>query len=232
MSVRIAVVLPDLLGTYGDRGNVIVLRQRLRWRGIGTEVVEVTARTGVPQHCDLYVLGGGEDAAQSMAAGWLRRHPGIQRAASRGAVVFGVCAGLQILGADFTGPDGVAHHGLGLIDARTRPMPHRAMGELVVRPDPVGGLDSLTGFENHFGGTELGPAARPLGLVRKGTGNGFGGVEGAVQGRVIGTYLHGPALARNPQLADLLLSWVTGDTLPPLELREVTRLRAERLRAA
>jgi CobQ-like glutamine amidotransferase family enzyme len=104
------------------------------------------------------------------------------------------------------------------------------VGELLVEP-AVDGLPVLTGYENHASVTELGSAAAPLGRAVHGTGNGAGdGSEGAVAGKVAGTYLHGPALARNPVLADLLLSWVVGD-LPPVDDAEVDDLRAERLRA-
>ena len=94
------------------------------------------------------------------------------------------------------------------------------------------GLPTLTGYENHAGLTELGPGVRPLGRVLAGSGNGGEGREGAVGGRVVGTYLHGPALARNPALADLLLSWVLGRELAPVDDGDVEQLRRERLAAA
>lgn len=106
------------------------------------------------------------------------------------------------------------------------------MGELVVEAEPGLGLPTLTGYENHAGVTTLGPGARPLGKVLVGRGNDAGdGTEGLVSGRVVGTYLHGPVLARNPALADLLLSWVVGP-LDPLDDEEVEALRAERIAAA
>lgn len=229
MTVRIAHVLPDLLGTYGDRGNVIVLTQRLRWRGIGVEVVDVNVGDAVPAQCDIYVVGGGEDTVQDAAVTQLARHPGLQRAASSGAVVFAVCAGLQLLGTSYTASDGVRHDGLGLLDITTSPLPRRAIGELVGQPVASIGEQPLTGFENHRGGTMLGADAGPLATVTSGVGNGVDRVEGVVAGRVVGTYLHGPALARNPELADRLLTWATGRQLPPLALPEVTRLREDRL---
>jgi CobQ-like glutamine amidotransferase family enzyme len=234
-AVRIALASPDLLGTYGDKGNAEVLRQRLRWRGRATEIVIATAT--VPTACDVYVLGGGEDAAQVLAAERLVRSRGLQRAVARGAVVLAVCAGLQVLGERFTGPDGTVHPGLGLLDVTTTPRDHRAVGEVVARPmlpELAGAF--LTGFENHRGGTRLGPAARPLAQVVSGVGNGSrlgtgAGTEGVLAGRIVGTYLHGPVLARNPALADLLLEWAIGEQLPPLEVPGVERLREQRLRA-
>jgi CobQ-like glutamine amidotransferase family enzyme len=98
-------------------------------------------------------------------------------------------------------------------------------------PDPVA-LETLTGFENHSAVTRVGPGARPLARVLTGLGNGGGdGTEGAQSGRVLGTYAHGPALARNPSLADLLLAWATGSVPRPLEDSEERALRAQRLEA-
>jgi len=227
-TVRIGLVLPEVLGTYGDSGNAEVLRKRLQWRGFEAETVCVRLGDPVPSGLDVYVLGGGEDDAQALAAAHLRKHPGLQRAAAFGAVIFGVCAGLQVLGSKFRGTDGVVHEGLGLIDAITEPGDRRAVGELVTTPEDLLAGEPLTGFENHLGQTTLGPSAKPLGRVVRGTGNGDH-TEGAVSGKVVATYLHGPVLARNPALADLLLSRLVGHALPPLDLAEVDHLRAERL---
>nr|WP_166640545.1 glutamine amidotransferase [Amycolatopsis sp. SID8362] len=221
------MLLPEVLGTYGDTGNAQVLCRRLRWRGLDAEVVPVGLGEPVPSTLDLYLLGGGEDGAQALAAAHLRKH---WRSRSRGAVVFGVCAGLQVLGTRFRGLDGVEHDGLGLLDVTTEAGERRAVAELVATSSELLGRAPLTGFENHLGVSKLGADSEPLGSVVRGTGNGDG-TEGAVTDRVIGTYLHGPALARNPELADLLLSWVAGHPLPPLDLPEVDRLRTERLTA-
>ncbi|RKT52924.1 type 1 glutamine amidotransferase [Saccharothrix australiensis] len=229
--VSVALVLPDLLGTYGDFGNAVVLEKRMTWRGIPAEVVTVNFGEPVPDSCDIYVVGGGEDTAQTLAVRHLREHPGMQRAAGRGAVVLGVCAGIQIFGESFTRADQVTHPGLGLIDSTSHAGGSRAIGEVVATPADGLFEGVLTGFENHQGRTTLGPAARPLAHVKVGTGN-DGSVEGAVQGRILCTYLHGPVLPRNPQLADLLISWATGVELKPLDLPAVTRLRAERAKAA
>lgn len=230
-TMDIGLLLPDVLGTYGDGGNAEVLRRRLEWRGIAARVVAVTIDQPVPDSLDLYVLGGGEDAAQELAARHLARPPGLVAAAGRGAAILAVCAGLQLLGREFTVDGGQARAGLGLLDLATHPVADRAVGEIVTHPR-VAGLDQpLTGFENHRGHTVLGPDAGPLATVAVGVGNGDG-VEGAAQGRILGTYLHGPVLARNPQLADLLLGWAVGAPLAPLDLDCVTELRRQRLAAA
>ena len=226
--VRIGLVLPDVLGTYSDAGNATVLRKRLQWRGIDASIVPIRVRDPVPSSLDLYLLGGGEDEAQALAAARLRADPGVLRAAQRGAVVVGVCAGLQVLGNRFTTGDGAEHAGLGLLDVDTRPGDRRAVGEVVARTQL---LDTpLTGFENHQGVTTIGDGSRPLGDVVSGTGNGDG-TEGAVTGHVLATYLHGPVLARNPALADLLLNWALDTELSPLYMPEVAELRRERLRS-
>lgn len=228
-TVRIALLLPDLLGTYGDGGNVLVLQQRLRWRGIGCETLTVLSSSdAVPEFCDLYLIGGGEDVAQHAAVGVLSRGPGLRRAALRGAPVLGICGGLQVLGTTFMTGDGTRYEGLGLIDAATYPGSSRAIGEVVAESD-LSSVGMLTGFENHLGRTTLGASAQPLGTVLRGTGNGHNAAEGAVSGHVVCTYLHGPVLARNPRLADLLLEWAMGEPMAPLsESPVVNALRTER----
>ena len=230
-AVRIGLVLPDVMGTYGDGGNAVVLRQRLRLRGIAAEIIEITLSDPVPDSLDLYTLGGAEDYAQRLATRHLLRHQGLQRAANRGAPVLAICAAIQVLGHWYETSAGERVDGVGLLDATTSPQSERTIGEVVATPLIEGLTDSLTGFENHRGGTVLGPDARPLSAVIKGAGNRMGdGFDGVLQGSVVATYLHGPCLARNPELADLLLSRVVGP-LAPLELPEVDRLRRERLSA-
>lgn len=232
--LRLVWVYPDLLSTYGDRGNLIVLERRARLRGIDVEQVFVNSDEPVPRDGDIYLLGGGEDLPQVLAARRLRADGGLADAADRGAVVFAVCAGYQLLGTEFGGADGEPTAGLGILDIRSGRGDRRAVGEIVADVDPVLGVPELTGFENHQGVTRLGPDVLPLAQVSVGIGNGGGdGTEGAYAGRVLGTYLHGPALVRNPGLADLLLGWVTGPLrpLPPARDDLSLRLRQERLAA-
>ncbi len=230
-TVRIGLVLPDVMGTYGDGGNAVVLRQRLLLRGIPAEIVEITLAEPVPESLDLYTLGGAEDYAQRLATRHLITHPGLQRAAARGAPVLAICAAIQVLGHWYETSAGERVEGVGLLDVTTSPQDSRTIGEVVATPLLAGLSAPLTGFENHRGGTVLGPDASPLSAVTKGAGNKAGdGYDGAVQGSVVATYLHGPCLARNPELADLLLAKVVGE-LAPLELPEVDVLRRERLAA-
>lgn len=231
-ALRVVWIYPDLLSTYGDRGNLIMLERRARLRGIGVEPIEVNSDQPVPHQGDIYLLGGGEDLPQVLAARRLRAGGGLTAAVSRGAVVFAVCAGYQLIGSVFGGAQGEPVEGLSLLDISSGRGDRRGVGEIVAEVDPALGIDRLTGFENHQGVTAVGPGARPLARVTLGTGNG-NGTEGAYAGRILGTYLHGPALVRNPGLADLLLTWVAG-TLPPLpDAQEAwtRQLRAERLAA-
>ncbi|MDZ7881734.1 MAG: type 1 glutamine amidotransferase [Mycobacterium sp.] len=231
MTVRIGLVLPDVMGTYGDSGNAVVLRQRLRLRGIDAEIVEITLADPVPDSLDIYTLGGAEDYAQRLATKHLIRYPGLQRAAVRGAPVLAICAAIQVLGHWYETSAGERVDGVGLLDVTTAPQDVRTIGEVSATPLLSGLTQPLTGFENHRGGTVLGRDAEALSAVTKGAGNRAGdGYDGAVQGSVVATYLHGPCLARNPELADHLLTQVVGE-LPALQLAEVDLLRTERLAA-
>lgn len=216
-SVHIVSVLPHLLGTYGDGGNVTVLRQRLRWRGIAVRVTSTTPRDPLPSGGDLYVLGGGEDWAQEAALNLLdsARH---RRTLQGPAPVFAVCAGLQILGNSLPRPDGGQRRGLELLDATTVRGLQRAIGEVTADPDPSLGLGRITGFVNHAGLTTLGSCSRPLARMVAGPGNSLDPSEGegACQDNILATYLHGPVLARNPGLADHLLTLTIGSPLTPL----------------
>jgi CobQ-like glutamine amidotransferase family enzyme len=146
--------------------------------------------------------------------------------------VLAVCAGFQIVGTAFPDAEGTAHEGVGLLGVATvKGSGPRAVGELTADMDT---LPTLTGFENHGGVTSLAEGTAPLARVTHGIGNGDGsGTEGAMVGRVVGTYLHGPVLARNPALADLLLGLALGvDALARLDDRVEEALREERLAAA
>jgi lipid II isoglutaminyl synthase (glutamine-hydrolysing) len=231
--LRLVWVYPDLLSTYGDRGNLLVLERRARLRGIAAQSVSVNSDQRVPPGGDIYLMGGGEDLPQILAARRLRADGGLRAAAASGAVIFAVCAGYQLLGTEFGGEDGQPLPGLGLLDIRSGRGERRSVGEILADVDPALGIPRLTGFENHQGVTHVGPGTRPLSRTIRGVGNGDG-TEGAYAGRVLGTYLHGPALVRNPALADLLLGWAAGPLRPVAAQDEewAQRLREERLAAA
>ncbi len=232
MTLTIAHVFPALLSTYGDAGNVSVLRHRAESRGYGVTILTVLPGEPVPADADLYVIGGGEDAQELRAVELLRAENGLPAAVRRGAPVLAVCAGMQILGEWFADGSDICIPGLGLLDLITERRSVRAVGDVIA--DVLGATDlpTLIGFENHLGATSLGADARPLAQVVRGVGNGAGEpVEGVRQGSVIGTYLHGPVLALNPALADYLLAQVVGP-LPPMDDRLAEEFRAKRFQRA
>jgi hypothetical protein len=237
-ALRIVWIYPDLLSTYGDQGNALIMSYRARLRGHEVEQLNVRSDQPLPDQADVYLMGGGEDRPQRLAAERLRKDEGLARAVRNGAAVLSVCAGFQLLGHSFYDDEKGILPGLGLLDVTSSRGTVRCVGEVVSEPDPaltVGGraLPRMTGFENHMGTTTVGADARALATVRRGNGNGAGtGVDGAWAGRILGTYLHGPVLARNPGLADLVLGWVDGNPEPtPSDDRWHEKLRAERLAA-
>lgn len=207
MDLRIVHLYPDLMSIYGDRGNVIALEQRARWRNIPVEVRAHRAGEQLdPEWGDLYFFGGGQDQGQDVVGLDLQGVSGarVKEAIGTGAAILSICGGYQLLGHEYVPEEGPVIPGLGALDVRTVASKRRYVGNLLVEAD--GG--TLIGFENHSGKTYLGPGARPLGRVLVGGGNnGEDKTEGAVQGKVIGCYLHGSLLPKNPWLADRLLSW-------------------------
>lgn len=206
--VRIALLYPDLLGTYGDGGNATALSARARARGLDVDVVAVTLGVPVPA-ADIYLLGGGEDGPQRLARDLLA-DGGLLERYRDGAHVVAVCAGLQILGTSFAVEGDDTFAGLGLVDAVTTRGSSRSVGDLAVMVH--GRL--LVGFENHGGVTTLGPGVDALGDVVHGRGS-DGVRDGFRAPRVWATYAHGPVLAQNPWFADEILAEVVGRELSP-----------------
>jgi len=208
MDLRIGHLYPDLMSIYGDRGNVLALTQRARWRGFDVETRAFT--TGAPwdaEWADLYFFGGGQDQGQDIVGADLQAEHGAQlkESIAGGAAAFSVCGGYQLLGREYVPEVGAPIPGLGVMDVTTRAGKIRFVGNLLAETDDG---KMLIGFENHSGYTYLGPQARPLGRVIAGHGNNdTDKTEGAVQGKLIGCYLHGSALPKNPWLADQLIAW-------------------------
>jgi CobQ-like glutamine amidotransferase family enzyme len=221
--VEIALVYPELLGTYGDSGNALVLARRLTRRGIAARVIEVGITDAVPRQAHIYLHGGGEDSPQFTALDALRASGALRDAVDHDAVVLAVCAGFQLIGTELVDGANQRVQGLGLVDAVTTRAPQRLVGEVAVR-DEVLDTGWLVGFENHRGVTALGSGVTPLGPRVP---DDKSATDGAVRGRVVGTYLHGPVLARNPRLADVLLEWVVGP-LAPLADPQADLLHEER----
>lgn len=220
--LRIAVIYPELLGTYGDGGNGLVLRERALRRGFEATLVSVSIEESLPD-AEIYLLGGGEDGPQRRATDALRTDGTLAQRLDDGATLFAVCAGLQIIGQSFAVEGGDTYPGLGLTALETVRGASRRVGELLVDVDG----NDLVGFENH-GGHTISHGANPLGVVRRGYGN-DGEVDGIHEGGLLGTYAHGPLLAMNPWLADRLLARALGRELEPLAT-VADRLHTERVR--
>ncbi len=258
--LQIGLLLPDVLGTYGDTGNAIVLRERALARDIDAEIVYCSLNDEIPSFLDVYVLGGGEDTAQSLATDHLRKFAGFRNACDSGKPVLAVSASMQILGNWYIDSFGRKVEGLEVLDIETVSRGKRFIGEIVSVPILPGISDLLTGFENHAGVTNVGKDALPLGHVLVGKGNAgdcynvdtltdpafnsmkawesyaeetnaevvFNHFDGAFSNNVIGTYMHGPCLARNPELADWLLSKALGYPLESIEFGAVEEMRRHR----
>jgi len=234
----LAELFPGAMFPQGDGGNLLALEWRCRRRGIAVTSLSVALGMPVPA-ADVYVIGGGEDEDEALIARRLRDDGTLGRAVADGAAVLGVGAGYEVLGQTFEDLDGAVHPGVDLLDVR---MVRGAFVDrrVVTRPNPALGLSALSGYESHRGRATLGPAAVPLAELEVGTGNGraapgMPATDGAVQGRVVGTWLHGPVLPRNPELADLLLGWALGGPLEPMgdrESRFAELVRAERIAEA
>ena len=209
MKLVLCQLYPEHLSIYADRGNVQVIRRRLEWRGL--ELEERPLRVGEsldPEAADLYLVGGGQDRDQMLVAEDLQRHRrALHSAVAGGAAVLAVCGGYQLLGDYYQTGEGRRFPGIGVIDVRTEAGKKRFIGDVVVDSSLVDLKPAtLVGFENHAGQTVLGAACEPLARVISGHGNdGSSGYEGARAGSVLGTYVHGPLLPKNPWLADWLI---------------------------
>jgi lipid II isoglutaminyl synthase (glutamine-hydrolysing) len=203
--VRVGHLYPDYLNIYADRGNIAVFAQRAAWRGHELHVDEIGMEDQiVPGGHDLYYVGGGQDREQLLVAEnlALKAQPLIA-AVHGGAALLAVCGGYQLLGRGYKGFHGEEMPGVGLLPLETVAGERRMIGDVLLETE----LGPIAGFENHAGRTYLDEGAEPLGRVVSGFGNdGRSGYEGCRLLRAIGTYLHGPLLPRNPQLADWLLA--------------------------
>jgi len=224
-TIRIAHLYPSLLNIAGDGGNVIAVERRAGWRGIATEVVPVDfGESPDLATFDLIFFQGGQDIEMAVAAGDLgHKAASLRDAADQGVAIFAVCAGLQLLGHRYIPATGPAIEGMGLLDLETRAGEQRFMQHAACQVGFGDGVQTIVGFENHSGLTELGPGQRPFGTVIAGAGNnGRDHTEGARRDNIFATYLHGPVLPKNPWLADHLIRTVLERRLGgPIQLAEL-----------
>jgi hypothetical protein len=221
--LRVCALYPELMNIYADRGNLLMLERRCRWRGIGFELRSGDLGQALdPDAADLFYIGGGQDRDQKLCALDLvdTKREALHAAAERGTPILAVCGGYQLLGHSYQLHDETLP-GVGLLDLTTvREEGPRLIGNAAIEVELTPGEHRvLAGFENHGGRTYLSSEAVPLGRVLKGFGNnGQDGHEGARVRNVIGTYLHGPLLPKNAWFADWLIATALGaDPLPALE---------------
>ncbi|MCS6839689.1 MAG: glutamine amidotransferase [Roseiflexaceae bacterium] len=235
--LRLAHLYPDHMNIYGDRGNIIALQQRCRWRGIACEVIPVGPGATIDwSDIDIAFFGGGQDSGQALIAEDFveRQGPALRAAIDAGLVMLAICGGYQLLGHYFLTHAGQRLPGIGALDVYTVGGKERLIGNVVVdvNPDISGAAFRLVGFENHSGRTYLGASVRPLGRVLVGHGNnGEDGTEGAVYRNTIGCYLHGSLLPKNPQLADHLIAMALrrryGNVVRLAPLNDALELKAQ-----
>jgi CobQ-like glutamine amidotransferase family enzyme len=225
MKLRLLALYPEQMNIYADRGNMLFLQRRCEWRGIGFELTGVgPGESFDPKAHDLLYIGGGQDRDQRLVAADMRetKREAIATALGEGAALLAVCGGYQLLGHSYQ-LDDERIGGLGLVDLETirEPGP-RLIGNVVIDANLGDGRTmEIAGFENHGGRTHLGAGVEPLGRVIRGHGNnGKDGFEGVRAGNVIGTYIHGPLLPKNAELADHLIGLAltrTAGSPPELE---------------
>lgn len=209
MELKICHLYPDILNLYGDRGNVICMEHRLRWRGI--DVVTTGVSIGEPLHAadyDLFFIGGGQDFEQEVLLGDLGggKADEIKAAVADGKTFLAICGGYQMLGAYYKTWDGVQCDFIGALDLYTIGSKERMIGNYMFTCEELNG-QTVVGFENHSGKTYLGSGVRPMGKVLTGHGNnGEDGGEGARYNNVFATYSHGCLLPKNPVLCDHILT--------------------------
>ncbi len=211
-SIRIGWLYPDLMSTYGDRGNVIVLQKRCEWRGIETRVTQVTLETPARElsHCDLIFMGGAQDRQQKLVGiDFLEnKGPVVKEMVEKGIPALFVCAAYQFVGHYYKPYQGEKIPGAGIFDLVTvhpGDQAKRLIGNVVAKI--IDSKKTIVGFENHGGRTYLGPKMKPFARVKRGFGNnGEDGYEGAVYKNAIGCYFHGPLLPKNPHVADWLIA--------------------------
>ena len=216
--IRIVHLYAREMNIYGDHGNVLALAQRLRWRDHEVEVVEVNRGDALPDRVDLLVGGGGQDSGQDLVeSDLLSRGADLRAMADDGVPMLVVCGLYQLFGHTFRTGTGRVLRGVGVLDVETTAGPDRLIGNVIAHS---GAFGDLIGYENHSGRTTLGSSAQPLARVARGMGNnGTDRTEGARSRNVVGTYLHGALLPKNPALADHLIGLAVERRYGPVHLR-------------
>lgn len=200
----IVSLYPRDMNIYGDRGNILSLTRRARAHGYEPLVVDLNVGDELPEHVDIVIGGGGQDSGQArVAADLAGRATQFRDLADAGTPMLVICGLYQLFGHRFVTASGATLQGIGVLDVETRGGAERMIGNVVVESADFG---EIIGYENHSGFTVLGEASEPLGRVTQGAGNNpDDGTEGARTGNVIGSYLHGSLLPKNPAISDFLI---------------------------
>lgn len=220
MIIKIAHLYPDMLNLYGDRGNIIALKNRMERRGIEVKVDKITmGQSFNSDDYDILFVGGGQDFEQDILLDDLKKGKDkeIKRAVENSKVFLAICGGYQMLGKYYKTYDGKMLEYLGILDFYTQGKEERLIGNYAFKTKE--GIE-IVGFENHSGRTYLGKDLQPLGKVIKGYGNnGEDGTEGVRYKNTFGTYSHGPILPKNSKFADLLISLAVKNKYGDAELK-------------
>lgn len=192
------------MNIYGDRGNVLCLQKRLQWYGYEPQLIEYNHGDKFPDDVDIIIGGGGQDSGQSkIKKDLLQIGPHLRRMADDGVPMLMICGLYQLFGKFFKTSDGETIEGIGLLDIETYGKSERLIGNIITHSEEFG---DIIGYENHSGQTFLGHKVFALGRVRLGAGNNTADIsEGARYKNVIGSYLHGSLLPKNPEIADFLI---------------------------
>ncbi len=203
-TIRLLQLYPSEMNIYGDWGNALVLKRRLEWRGYKVELLEHHPGGKFPMDVDIITGGGGQDSGQDKIKDDLVKiGPNLHKLAKDNVPMLMICGLYQLFGRFFQTKDGVKIKGIGIFKAETYGGPKRLIGNVVTKSDEFG---EIIGYENHSGLTRLDEDQAILGMVVKGDGNnGEDGSEGARYKNVIGSYLHGSLLPKNPRIADFLI---------------------------
>ena len=224
-TIKICHLYPDTLNLYGDSGNITCMQKRLEWRGINTEVHDISLGQNFnPNDYDIFFIGGGQDFEQSILLDDLKGEKGqnIIKAVEDEKVFLSICGGYQMLGQYYKTWDGKQCDFLGALNLYTIGEKKRMIGDFSFKLDEADGGHTVVGFENHSGKTYLGDGVRPLGTIIKGHGNNSkDGGEGARYKNVFASYSHGPLLPKNPKLCDLILKTALLRKNPNVTLTEL-----------
>lgn len=224
-NLKICHLYPDILNLYGDRGNIICMQKRMQWRGIQTEIAEISVGDQLNyDDYDIFFIGGGQDFEQGVLLEDLAKgkSEAIAHAVDEEKVFLAICGGYQMLGNYYKTWDGKECNFIGALDLYTVGAKERMIGNYMYQCDETDGGIVVVGFENHSGKTYLGDKVRPMGKVLSGHGNnGEDGTEGARYKNVFATYSHGSLLPKNPKLADYILKTALKRKYPDISLEEL-----------